>query len=169
MIKEVKNTVPWRYVINDLNDEGIIGAFFEKELQRANKQKFRIEKVIKRKGNKPYIKWKVMMVHGISGLIKMAFNKILCIKLNQYFRKPYEPLRGGSNIKFDLSNYLTKIDLKNATGIDTSKLAAKSDLASLKAEIDKLDIYSLVSVPVNLSKLSDLVKKNKVVKLFITD
>ena len=161
MIKEVKNTVPWRYVINDLNDEGIIGAFFEKELQKANQQKFRIAKVIKRKGNQLYIKWKVMMVHAISGLIKMAFNKILCIKLNQYFRKPYEPLRGGSNIKFDLSNYLTKIDLKNATGIDTSKLAAKSDLASLKAEIEKLDIYSLVSVPVDLSKLSDLVKKIK--------
>ena len=92
---------------------------------------------------------------------KNRFNKILCIKLNQYFRKPYEPLRGGSHIKFDLSNYLTKIDLKNATGIDTSKLAAKSDLAGLKAEIEKLDIYSLVSVPVDLSKLSDLVQKIK--------
>ena len=72
MIKEVKNTVPWRYVINDLNDERIIGEFFEKELQKANKQKFRIQKVIKRKGNKLYIKWKVMMVHAISGLIKIG-------------------------------------------------------------------------------------------------
>ena len=58
MIKEVKNTVPWTYVINDLNGEEIIGTFYEKELQKTNQQGFRIEKVIKRKGNKLYVKWK---------------------------------------------------------------------------------------------------------------
>ena len=58
MIKEVKNTVPWTYGINDLNGEEIIGIFYEKELQKTNQQKFRIEKVIKRKGNKLYVKWK---------------------------------------------------------------------------------------------------------------
>ena len=58
----------------------------------------------------------------------------------QYFPKLYEPFWGDINVKIDLSNYATKIDLKNATGIDTSELAAKSDLASLKAEVDKLDI-----------------------------
>ena len=58
MIKEVKNTVPWTYVINDLNDEEIIGTFYEKELQKTNQQEFRIEKVIKKKGDKLYIKWK---------------------------------------------------------------------------------------------------------------
>ena len=58
MIKEVKNTVPWIYVINDLNGEEIIGTFYEKELQKTNQQGFRIEKVIKRKGNKLYVKWK---------------------------------------------------------------------------------------------------------------
>ena len=58
VIKKVKNTVPWTYVINDLNDEEIIGTFYEKELQKTNQQKFRIEKVIKRKGNKLYVKWK---------------------------------------------------------------------------------------------------------------
>ena len=58
VIKEVKNTVPWTYVINDLNGEEIIGTFYEKELQKTNQQTFRIEKVIKRKGNKLYIKWK---------------------------------------------------------------------------------------------------------------
>ena len=57
MIKEVKNTVPWTYVINDLNDEKIIGTFYEKELQKTNQQEFRIEKVIK-KGDKLYVKWK---------------------------------------------------------------------------------------------------------------
>ena len=57
-----------------------------------------------------------------------------------------------------MSNYVTKADIKNATGIDTSKLAAKSDLVSLKAEVDKLDIDKLVPVLVDLSKLSDVLK-----------
>ena len=58
VIKKVKNTVPWTYVINDLNGEEIIGTFYEKELQGTNQQKFRIEKVIKKKGDKLYVKWK---------------------------------------------------------------------------------------------------------------
>ena len=58
VIKKVKNTVPWTYVINDLNDEEIIGTFYEKELQKTNQEKFRIEKVIRRKGDKLYVKWK---------------------------------------------------------------------------------------------------------------
>ena len=49
--KKVKNTVPWTYVINDLECEEIVGTFYEKELQRTKQRKFRIEKVIKRKGN----------------------------------------------------------------------------------------------------------------------
>ena len=59
LISEIKNTVHWSYVINDLSGEEIIGGnYYEKELQKANQEKFRIEKVIKRKGNKLYIKWK---------------------------------------------------------------------------------------------------------------
>ena len=58
VIKEIKNTVPWTYVINDLNGEEIIGAFYENELQKTNQEEFRIEKVIKRKGDKIYVKWK---------------------------------------------------------------------------------------------------------------
>ena len=57
-IKKVKNTVPWTYVINDLDGEEIIGIFYEEELQMTNKQEFTIEKVIK-KGDKLYAKWKV--------------------------------------------------------------------------------------------------------------
>ena len=64
------------------------------------------------------------------------------------------------HVNVDLLNYATKADLKNATGIDTSKLAAKSDLASLKAEVDKLDIDKLIPVPLDLRKLSDLVKND---------
>ena len=55
---KIKNTVSWTYVINGLNGEEIIGTFYEKELQKTNQNEFRIEKVIKRKGNKLYVKWK---------------------------------------------------------------------------------------------------------------
>ena len=58
VIKKVKNTVPWTYVIDDLNDEEITGTFYEKELQKTNQKEFRIEKVLKRKGDKLHVKWK---------------------------------------------------------------------------------------------------------------
>ena len=58
MIKKVKNTVSWTYIISDLNGEEIVGSFHEKELQKTNQKEFRIEKVIKTKGNKLYVKWK---------------------------------------------------------------------------------------------------------------
>ena len=47
-INKIKNTVPWTYVINDLNGEKIIGTFYKKELEETNQKEFRIEKVIKR-------------------------------------------------------------------------------------------------------------------------
>ena len=78
--------------------------------------------------------------------------------MSQYFPKPYKSFGGNINVKVDLSNYATKTNLKNATGIDTSKLAAKSDLVRLKAEVDKSDIDKLVPVPIDLSKLSNVVK-----------
>ena len=55
---KIKNTIPWTYVVNDLNGEEIIGAFYEKELQKTNQEEFRIEKVIRQKGDKLYVKWK---------------------------------------------------------------------------------------------------------------
>ena len=57
--------------------------------------------------------------------------------MSQYFPKPFEPFVRDINVKVDLSNYAIKGDLKNATGIDTSKPAAKSDLVCLKAEVYK--------------------------------
>ena len=60
VVSKTKNTVPWTYVINDLNGEEIIGTFYEKELQKTNQQEFRIEKVIKKKCDKLYVKWKGM-------------------------------------------------------------------------------------------------------------
>ena len=58
VIEKVKNTVSWTYVINDLNGEYFTGTFYEKELQKTNQEEFRIEKVIRRKGDKLYVKWK---------------------------------------------------------------------------------------------------------------
>ena len=58
VVSIVKNTVPWAYVINDFNGEEIIGTFYEKELQKTNQKELTIEKVIKRKGDKLYVKWK---------------------------------------------------------------------------------------------------------------
>ena len=55
---KIKNTVSWTYVINDLNSEEITGTFYENELQKTNQQEFRIEKILKRKGDKLYVKWK---------------------------------------------------------------------------------------------------------------
>ena len=57
-VSGIKNTVPWIYVINVLNGEEITGSFYEKELQKSSQEKFRIEKVLKRKGDKLYVKWK---------------------------------------------------------------------------------------------------------------
>ena len=58
MIKKVKNTVPWTNVINDLNGNEIVGTLYENELQKTNQKEFIIQKVIKRKGDKLYVKWK---------------------------------------------------------------------------------------------------------------
>ena len=79
--------------------------------------------------------------------------------------KPYERFGGDINVKVDLSNYATKADLKNATGIDTSKLAAKSDLVSLKTEVDKIGVDKLKTVPDDLSNLKSKVDKLDIRKL----
>ena len=80
--------------------------------------------------------------------------------MSQYFPKPYESFGGDINVKFDLSNYATKTDLKNVTHIVTSSFAVKTNLANLKAEVDKLDINKLAPVSVDLSKLSDALKND---------
>ena len=152
VIREVKNTVPWTYIISNVNVEEIIGTFCEKELQKTNQEEFRIEKIIKKEGNKLYVKWK-----GYDNLFSSWVDK----------KKPYEPFGGDINVKVDLSNYATKADLKDPTGIDTSSFRLKSNLASLKTELDKLEIDKLVSVSVDLSKLSDVVKN--VVKKTVYD
>ena len=108
VIKKVKNTVPWTYVISDINGEEIIKTSYEKELQKTNKKEFSIEKIIKKKGDELYVKWlngKVMIVHLIAGLIKKKsiILLILHIKMSKYFPEPYELFGGDINVKVDLS------------------------------------------------------------------
>ena len=84
--------------------------------------------------------------------------------MSQYFPKPFNSHFGDSiKVKIDLSNYATKTDIKNILHVDTSSFALKTNLASLKTEVDKLDIDKFVPVAVDFSKLSNLVK-NDVVK-----
>ena len=101
---------------------------------------------------------KDMIIHLIVGLIKKTH-----IKMSQYFPKPFRSFGGNINVKVDLSNYVTKTDLKNVTHVGTSSFALKTNLASLKTEVDKLAIDMLAPVPVDLNKLSEVVK-NDVIK-----
>ena len=80
--------------------------------------------------------------------------------MSQYFPKRFRSFGRNMNVKVNLSNYATKTDLKNISHVDTSSFALKTNLASLKTEVDKLDIGKLVPVPADLSKLSDVVKND---------
>ena len=84
--------------------------------------------------------------------------------MSEYFPEP-KSSGGRVKVELDLSNYATKADLKNATGVDTSKFAKKIDLANLKSNVDKLDIDKLKNVPSNLSILKIKVDKSDVGKL----
>ena len=85
--------------------------------------------------------------------------------MSQYFSKPYEQFGGDINVSIDLSSYVTKVDIKNITQVDTSSFALKTNLANLKTKIDRLDIDKLVPVSVDLRKLSNVVKNEVVKKL----
>ena len=104
VIKEIKNAVPLAYVINDPNSEEIIGTFYEKELQKIDQQEFRIEKFIKKKGDKLYVKWK-----GYDNSFNNWIDK-RDTENESIFSKPHKPFGKDINVKVDLSNYVTKTD-----------------------------------------------------------
>ena len=116
VVSKIKNTVPWTYVISDMNDEPVTGSFYEIELQKNSQEKFRIEKVIKRKGGKMYVKWKGYDSPFNSWIDKKRLHIIMS---SQYFPKPLRSFGGNMNVKVDFSNYATKTDLKNVTHVDT--------------------------------------------------
>ena len=84
--------------------------------------------------------------------------------MSEYFPEP-KSSGGRVKVELDLSNYATKADLENATGVDTSKSAKKVDLANLKSDVDKLDIDKLKNAPSNLNNLKSKVDKLDVDKL----
>ena len=108
---------------------------------------------------------KDMIIHLKAGLIK----KTNCSLTSNYFRRRYKHFDGDISVKLDLSNYATKTDLKNVSHADVSSFALKSNLASLKTEVDKIDAGKLKTVPVDLAKLSnvvnDVIKKTEYDKL----
>ena len=106
---------------------------------------------------------KVMIIHLTVGLIK----KIFLYKVS-HFPEQYSRIKSKITVELDLSNYATKSDLKSAAGVYTSDFSKKTDLASLKSDIDQLDVGKLETTQFYLSKLSDTVK-NKVVKKTVYD
>ena len=84
--------------------------------------------------------------------------------MNEYFfsRSRRRRCRGDRKVKLDLSNYATKTDLKNMTHIDVSSFASKTNLASLKTEVDKIDVEKLKTVPADLAKLTNKVANDVV-------
>ena len=94
--------------------------------------------------------------------------KFLRKKMSQCFLKPFKSFRGNINVKLNLSNYATKTDLRNFFHVDNSSFALKTNLASIKTEVDELDIDKLVRVPVDLNKLNNVVK-NEVIKKTVYD
>ena len=84
--------------------------------------------------------------------------------MSQYFAKPYEPFGEDINVKVDLSNYATKTDLKIVSHVDVSSFALKLNIASLKPEVDKVDIDKLTPVSNDLAKISNIVNNNVVKK-----
>ena len=95
----------------------------------------------------------------IVGLIKKTLYKV-----SQYFPKPSEPFGGDINVTVDLSNDVTKDDIKNITHVDTSSFALKTNLTNLKSEVDKFDVDKLKPIPTDLNNLRDVVKSDVVKK-----
>ena len=148
----------------------LLEGFLKKNCKKQIKKNLEQNNYLKEKVINCASNGKGMIVHLIVGVIKRILNKtflneILSLRMSQYFPKPCKSFGGNINVKVDLSNYVTKTDLKNVTHVDTSSFALKTNLVSLKTEVDKLDIDKLVPLPVYLSKLSDVVKMMLLKKL----
>ena len=100
VIKKAKSTVPWTYVISDLNVEEIVGTFYEKQLQKSNQKEFRVERVIKRKGDKLYLKWK-----GYDYYFKSWIHKKISFYKMIYLLEPHTHSKNEIEVELDLSNH----------------------------------------------------------------
>ena len=117
-----------------------------------------MENIIKRKCDKLYVKWKTY---------NNSFNSCVYKKIHEYFPQ-LNSLETNVKVELDLSNYGAKIELKNATGVDTSSFAKKSDLANLKSDVDKIDIDELKNVTSNLNNSKNKVNRLDIKKLETT-
>ena len=104
-----------------------------------------------------------MIIHLIVELIKKTL-----YKMTWYFPEPYKNFEGNINVKVNLSNHTTTAEFKSTTGVDTSKLAPKSDFARSKAEVDEIDVDKIKTIHVDLTKPSNVVK-NEVDKKTVYD
>ena len=154
VVEKLKILFQWHMLLMILMEKKLLERFTKK-----NQKEFRIEKVIERKVDKLYVKWKEY---------NNSFNNWIdekeIIWINEYFP---EPKYLGERVKFelDMSNYATKRDLKNARGVDTSVFAKRIDLANPKSDLDKLDIDKVKNVPGGLRSLKNKVYQLDVVKL----
>ena len=110
--------------------------------------------MIKKKGEKSYIKWK-----DYDNSFNSWIDKKRQYKMSDYLTD-YKPRNSNVKVELDLKNYATKEVLKNITHVNTSRFALKTNLASLKTEVDKLDIAKLTTVPVDLADLSKEVQED---------
>ena len=150
-IKKVKIAITWTYVIEDDNGRKLLERFTKNNCRRQIKQNLELKNYVSN-GNATIILLSV-------GLIK----KIWLYKMS-YFSEPHTRSNNRIKVELDLANYATKSDLKIAAGLNTLKIVKETDLASLKADIDDLDIDKLKTVPVNLYKLSNVAENDAIKK-----
>ena len=138
-------------------------VFMKKNFKKPVKQNSEQKKYLKENVINCMSNGRDMITHLIVGLK----NKIDSYKNESNFPTPFRSFGGNINVKIDLFNYATKSHIKNISHVDTSSFALKANLASLKTEIDKLNIGKLTTVPVDLSKLSNVAKMMLLKKLFM--
>ena len=132
-------------------------------MQRTNQEEFRTEKVIRRKGDKLYVKWKGYDNSFNSwidkgNLVQRKYKRN--IKLSYYLA--YRSSSNNIKVKLGLVNYATKTDLKNITHADVGSFASKTNLAALKTELDKIDADKLKTTPTDLAKLTNAIEHDVV-------
>ena len=149
VIKKVKNSVPWTYIISDLNQEKLLKRFMKTNCKKQIKKSLEMKKQKREKVINWKVEWNVKW-KGYKNPFNIWIHTKDIVQMSEYFSEP-KSLGGKVKVEFDLSNYATKVDFKNVTGV--SKFAKKVDLAYLKSNIDKVDIDHLKNVPTNLSNL----------------
>ena len=155
-VSKIKDTVPWTYVISDLNDEKIVGSFYEKELQKTIQEKCRIEKLLKRKGGRLYVKWK-----GYDD----SFNSCIVVKKAVYDKLVAKVNNIGTSDFVLKTKYQTdKTELEKKI-LDLTDFIKKTKFTELEDKISDVSSLArktaLTAVENTIPSVSNLVKKNR--------